>query len=92
VLKPVATFVASIIILLAASYFVERAFSPIFENCIATHKQSDENTTTERDATVSIAAIERNIRCSGAFINANSGAITALATIASLPLLPLHCG
>jgi hypothetical protein len=79
--KPIATIVASIIILLAALYYVESAFSPVFQNCIAKHKQSDEKTTNENDVASIIAAIDRNIPCSGEFIDAHSGAITALATI-----------
>jgi hypothetical protein len=65
-----------------SSYFVERTFSPVFQVCIEKHKPSDEKGVAEKNKTFGIAvALDSNVRCTGEFIDANNGAITALATI-----------
>jgi hypothetical protein len=81
-LRSAAVFIVAIIVLLAAFYFAERSFSPVFQACVEKLQAADSNRIPEGDFTgrwVSLA--EHSIRCSGEFVETNSAAITALAAI-----------
>ena len=82
-LRSAAVFVVAIIILLAAFYFAERSFSPVFQACVEKQQAADVKPITEDDIPGRwVGPVQKGIRCSGEFVAANSAAITALAAIA----------
>src|SRR5260221_3514414 len=78
--KNIAFFLAAILVLMAAFIFVERAFAPSFQKCIAEHPQSDSNSAAEKNPTRFYVAVSTYVRCSGRFIESHNGAFTALST------------
>jgi len=81
-LRSASVFVVSIIVLLAAFYFAERSFSPVFQACVEKYQAAELSRIAEDDITGRwISLVEKSIRCSGEFVEANSAAITALAAI-----------
>lgn len=79
--RSAAVFLISIIVVLAVFYLTERTFSPVFQGCVQKHEQTDAGAPSKNYVAASIAAINTNVRCSGEFVDVNSNAITALATI-----------
>jgi hypothetical protein len=59
----------------------ERSFSPSFQQCIAKHQDQHQSSPTEENPTGLLGAIKAYVVCSGEFIDAINGTITALATI-----------
>jgi hypothetical protein len=81
-LRSAAVFIVAIIVLLAAFYFTERSFSPVFQACVEKHQAGASSRIADDDISGRwIGLVTDGVRCSGEFVEANSAAITALAAI-----------
>jgi hypothetical protein len=69
------------ILFVAGSVFFERTFSPTFKQCIGGHNQNEQSAAAEKHPSFFGATVDSYVRCTGGFIEDNSEAITALATI-----------
>lgn len=77
-------FVSLFIVLLAILFIGEKYLSSIFQECVEQNEKTNKNATSENDQAAYqtiLVAVRANTRCSGEFIEAHNGAITALATI-----------
>jgi hypothetical protein len=74
-------FVLSFVILLGIFVSSERFFSPIFKDCLAKHQIQDASSPAKENPPGLLSSVSTYIECTGSFIDANNGAITALATI-----------
>jgi hypothetical protein len=68
-------------IIVAAFVFVERTFSPSFQQCIASQENKDASGASENHPSIFGITIDLYVRCTGEFIKESGEAITALATI-----------
>jgi len=79
--KQWAIFVAVFLALLTALVWSEHTFSPIFQQCVCESEQHNSDSTPEKQtAGYEVIAIA-NTQCTGSFLDAHSGGITALATV-----------
>jgi hypothetical protein len=76
-----ASFLAFFLLFIGAFVASERAFSPAFQQCIAAHENNNDGGSAEKNPSLFGVTIDRYVRCSGEFIEANKEAITALATV-----------
>jgi len=79
-LRQMGFFILTLVVLVAAFVFLENSFSPRFQQCVSQHSQNDSANPAEKFPSGLGAELTAYVQCTGDFIDANDGAITALAT------------
>lgn len=79
--KQIAFLLAAFLIFLAALVITERTFSPTFQQCVGAKEQNKETGVDKEQHSASGPTIYNYVRCTGEFLDASEGTITALATI-----------
>jgi len=69
--------IASVLLLIG----LERAFSPLFQNCIEEHQHREGGNSAEKQPSGFSVTASAYVQCTGRFVNAIGNSITALATI-----------
>jgi hypothetical protein len=78
--KQIVLLLAAFVVFCIGSMFVERAFSPTFQQCITSH-QNKENSVAEEKPSAFLVAVSDYVRCSARMVKTYEAAITAVATI-----------
>jgi hypothetical protein len=71
----------SLIIFLLALVFVERSFSPTFQQCVGASGSTDKADATKEKNTASTSVVYKYVGCTGVFLDESEGTVTAIATI-----------
>src|SRR5260370_30698935 len=79
--KQIALLLATFVVLCALFVFVERTFSPSFQQCITSHDNEKTDSTPEKNPSAFGVTIDSYVRCTGRFVKAYEAAIAALATV-----------
>jgi hypothetical protein len=79
--KQLCLLLTTFVIIVAACVFAERAFSPTFQQCIATHQDDKQNDATEKNSSAFGVIVGSYTRCSVRLVKVYQAAITAVATL-----------
>jgi hypothetical protein len=79
--KQIAFLLATFVFLCALFVFVERTFSPSFQQCITSHDNDKADGPPEKNPSAFGVTIDSYVRCTGRFVKTYEAAIAALATI-----------
>jgi hypothetical protein len=69
------------ILIVAACVFSERAFSPTFQQCVASNPTSEQNNSAEQNPSAFGVIVSNYVRCSARLVKVYQAAITAVATL-----------
>src|SRR5436190_374383 len=79
--RQVAFLLATLILFVLALVFVERVFSPSFQQCINQNNSTKAGTADKETNAPSSTTIFNYVRCTGEFLDQSEGTVTAIATI-----------
>ena len=79
--KPIIWVLLAIVAIGAIFVFVERAFSPTIQQCVATHQNNKQTSAADESAFSLKIAMKDYVRCSARLVKVYEFSITALATI-----------